>query len=436
MFSSRKLILLAAGFVAAFVAANVSLRLLHHAGLQFHFIPSWPINVFGPSEATRQHRIVVALLTLAAFFAARRLLDRCEYRLRVTITVAFVLLLGSTLMQGWGAGFIDPITRDEFNDEETPQYYHDAIEIRDARAFFSNYNALQPTLHMHARNHPPGPVLLIYALLKLLRQPVLISITIAAVAFVLSGFFFYKLLLLDLPTRMAGSMTFLFLLLPSVQIYYLVTIDALVAGLLLGVFYCFVRGEIAHLIACGALLVAALMLTLIAIWIVPVLVGFELVRQRRIFRSMAVIAGVTAVYVVIDLLSGFNLLRCFMTASAIENASGFALLHRSLDYFVTRLQCIGELILFFGPFLCALLLRRLREAHAETWFAIISLGLMLLAGTFRIGETARVCNFIYPFLLLPIARSFCERGEEETKQLSALVYTQTILMQAAGSYFW
>ncbi|MFL6529151.1 MAG: hypothetical protein ACJ8HU_11175 [Chthoniobacterales bacterium] len=440
MFSAKKLILFAAIFCAAFAAANLILFELHKLGLNFHYIPSWPINVFGPSEMTRHYRLLVSLALLAVFFVAQRLLAKVDYRLPLVIIAGFALIIGSNLIQGFEEGFADPITADEFNDEQTPQYYHDAVEITDAGEFFRNYNAIQRTLHMHARTHPPGPVLLIYALNRALKEPALISLAIAVLAVTTAAWFFYKLLVTELQPHLAGFMTSLFLLLPSVQIYYLATVDALVAALLLGVFYCFKRATALHLFAAAALLVTSFMLTFLAVWIVPVLFGYELIKRRNIIRATAVVLAVIAVYVAIYFASGFNLLASFRTASAIENEHGFMLLHNPLDYFVSRLQSIGEVMLFFGPYLCLLFVRSVRgsQRHIATWLALGSFALLLAAGTFRVGETARICNFLYPFLLLPIARYLNQRNatEAEKAQLAWLVFGQTILMQAAGSYFW
>ncbi len=323
MFSTRQVFFFTLVFCTAVLGANLALRGLLHLGLAFHFVPSWPINVFERAEVTRRYRLAVGVLLFCCFFFANRFLARRDYRFPLTLFVGFTLIIGSNLLQGWEHGFVDPITADEFRDEPAPQYYHDAINITDPVVFFRDYNELQPTLQMHARNHPPGAVLLIYTLLKLLKEPALISIALAALACALAGYFFYQLLRTELPASAAGFMTFLFLLLPSVQIYYLVTIDALVAALLLGVFLFFQRGGAVHLIASGALLAAALMLNLISIWIVPVLFGFDLIRRRNILRAAAVITGVAVVYVAVAFFFSFNLVRCFETASDRGKSAGF-----------------------------------------------------------------------------------------------------------------
>ncbi len=129
----------------------------------------------------------------------------------------------------------------------------------------------------------------------------------------------------------------------------------------------------------------------------------------------------------------------------MENPQGFRLLREPLDFFITRAQCAAELLLFFGPYLAVLFVRSVRQAPwrrsglcLAAGLAIASLFLMFAAGTFRLAETARICNFIYPFLLIPIALYLQRRGTTvaEKKQLCLLVFSQTIVMQMAGSYFW
>jgi hypothetical protein len=111
----------------------------------------------------------------------------------------------------------------------------------------------------------------------------------------------------------------------------------------------------------------------------------------------------------------------------------------------TRLEGIFEIALFFGPFLGILFWRGLRQqAQCSLSFrdlvmlALFTLLLMFLAGFFRTGETARICLFIYPYLLLPVAGYFKEIGITlpEKRQIAALVFAQTVLMQLSGLYYW
>lgn len=445
MFSFKKAVVLIATFAAVFVGANAILGLLSARGFAFHYTPYWPVNVFDEAEQSWVYRLALGAALFAAFFVINRVLARKNYPLGFTILAGFALIVGSNLIQGWDTGFSGPIAEDEFLDEPAPQYYDDAIKITDPATFFTHYRDVQRGLGIHARTHPPGPVLLVYGLWKTLRDPALIAIAIAAMAVPLLAFFLYRLLLLQVPRATAGFATFLFLLLPAVQVYYLATVDAIIAGVLIGVFYCFVRGGAAHVAACIALLCVALLLTFVSVYIIPVLAGFELVRRRSLLKSTIVIGGVALLFVLICAATGYNEIETFRTASAIENDRGFTALHAPLDYAVSRIEDVAELTLFFGPFLCVVLwravdLKRIGASDLTASFlvALTALALMLLTGIFRVGETARALLFIYAFALLPIALYVDKQplGTNAKTQLATLVFGQAILMQIAGNYFW
>jgi hypothetical protein len=445
MFRLKQALILVAVFCGTFVAANTLLGLLAAHGFAFHYTPYWPINVFEEPETSRAYRIVLGAALFGAFIVSNRFLAQRDYPLRFVIIAGFALIVGSNLLQGWDGGFYRPIAEDEYLDEPAPQYYHDAIKITDAAEFFRRHNELQPTLLLHARTHPPGPVLLVYALWRALRDPALIAVAIAALAVPLGAFFLHRLLTGEMQRRTAGFVTFLFLLVPAVQIYYLATIDAIVAGLVLGVFCCFRRGGPVNLIASVALLTVSLLLTLLSLFVVPVMIGFELVRRRSVVRSGIVIGCVACAFALIYAATGYNIVQTFRTASAIENPNGFTALHAPLDYVVTRIEDVAEILLFLGPFLAVAVWRAYRSSRrchsddgAAALLAVGSVALLFLSGAFRVGETARACGFVYPFLLLPVA-GYLEREKVASRarsQLAALVFGQTILMQIAGNYFW
>ena len=135
----------------------------------------------------------------------------------------------------------------------------------------------------------------------------------------------------------------------------------------------------------------------------------------------------------------------FQTASIVENPHGFSLFSSPASYVFTRIQGICEIILFFGPALGLMgmlgipsLKKRNPSFFALTSLAIITLLSMFLTGAFCSGETARICLFIYPYLLFPVI-SFLEEKKVSLKEKNALLYLvfiQTVLMQLAGDYFW
>ena len=97
-----------------------------------------------------------------------------------------------------------------------------------------------------------------------------------------------------------------------------------------------------------------------------------------------------------------------------------------------------------GPLLTVLAYLGLRRPQSDdrliriAFLGLVSLGLMLLAGVFRTGETARAAMFIYPFLMLPVARALAdwELGDFQLSVLATVVFVQGVIMQLVGNYFW
>jgi hypothetical protein len=279
---------------------------------------------------------------------------------------------------------------------------------------------------------------------KVFRDPGLIALFILLASAIPSVYFVYRLMSAEVGDETAGFMAFLFVLLPAVQIYYLATIDAVVVALLLGVLYLFCFGEGRRTIA-GAvvMLCASFLLTFVSLFIVPVLVGFDLLIKRSLRRSAVVLGGVALFHLLLYLMTGYNAFQAFRTASHYENPNGFMLFVDPVNYLFTRFEDVAEILFFLGPFLLVLLIRslkgiRFRPLDVLTVLGCLSLLGMYVTGAWRTGETARACAFIYPFLLFPIARYLQElnAGHNERLQLASLVFIQSIAMQTFGSYHW
>lgn len=108
-----------------------------------------------------------------------------------------VLIAGLTLIHGVQVGFYAPIAGDAQtgvlvpNSLEGQEYYHDALpKVADPADFFRRYNEIQPTLNRHSHTHPPGAVLTLYFLAKVLKDPALIALFIMITATTASVYFF------------------------------------------------------------------------------------------------------------------------------------------------------------------------------------------------------------------------------------------------------
>ena len=422
--------------------------------VNFSSTPFWPISNFIPQIPDWEH-LIAALAIFLIFYFFLKYLSRTQFRLEFIVIFGILLVLGTNLLQvqgfegnnllqskGWETGFVVPITGSSIIGN---QYYDDAIKITDAVYFLNNFERMQPFLLVHSRTHPPGGILIIYLLLKILGNPALISIAIGIVSVSLSTFFLYKILSIEFKEDLSGYVTFLFILIPSIQIFYVATIDALISSFLLGSLYFYLkRRSFFNIFSSLFFLFLASFLTFTFVFILPIMIGYELIIRKDFLRSGYIIMGMGIIYVLISTFFSYNYVNSFMIASVLENRSGFLLISNPISYLFTRIEGIFEIILFFGPFLSLLMVLGLRTQErirsnllTITWLAIFSLLAMLSTGAFRTAETARAALFIYPFLIFPVA-SYLQRSNISLKErnvLMYLVFVQTILMQTFGFYY-
>ncbi|MFW9931754.1 MAG: hypothetical protein ACFFDR_03790, partial [Candidatus Thorarchaeota archaeon] len=70
--------------------------------------------------------------------------------------------------------------------------------------------------------------------------------------------------------------------------------------------------------------------------------------------------------------------------------------------------------------------------------SFLALALLFLTGAPKKGETARICMFILPFVLLPVLYRIDTGGYSKRQQLILLsvVFIQAVLIQLFGTYVW
>ncbi len=457
LFTIRRIVAIAIVFAGVFLLANGLSKCVDSLCAPADKIPSkWPMSLVQTRLATqfpdRVHGpaidLAAAAVVLILFFVCIRWLLR-----RDTINVAAVVLIGLLLtlctnsIHGPWYGLVYPHQGGTQSDNATHQYYHDAVKVTSAGEFLREFQTKQPELGCHGRTHPPGAVLLFHALIVAVGHGAAISVVIAAVSVGLSGVFMYRLLRYDFDPDTSGHVTLLFLLVPSVQIYYCASLDAIVASCFLGVAVFLRHGDPLRSIA-GVIvwLFCASLLTFAACFLGPVVVGFEIITRRTVHRSAAVFLGVAVLYAAMWLLWGFDYWAAFRTAAALENPGGFLLLADPISYVMTRLENVGDILVFFGPFLAVLFALAMRSVSRKdcpelmtlTLLGLLTLAAMFLSGAMRTGETARACLFIYPYLMLPVAAYLDRPGRLEAARrlLPWLVFGQTVAMQTVAGYYW
>jgi hypothetical protein len=259
---------------------------------------------------------------------------------------------------------------------------------------------------------------------------------------------------LGAPKTERNLLALLFALLPAVNIYTAASLDGVILTtsslFLLGLARLHARDRFD---AAGAgLLFAGLLLTNLLTYAGVFLVavgalagGYDLLRHRRAHILAAVglaLALAAAVLVALQGGWGYDHAAGFLTASRIENPHGFRGFAEPAAYVMTRLEDVFEIALFFSfGCLAALFASRGRAprpfdhrdpAGRLALIAVSVLALVFLTGAYRTGETARGCLFIYPYLMLTLAR----RDALTLRDLCVLAGAQTAAMQLLGNYFW
>lgn len=452
-FSFKNIFITSSAFIIVIISMHIVVKVFRRY-FKFSSAPFWPISNFIPQIPDLEHLFAACAIFLIFYFFLKYL-SRTHFKLAFLMLFGIFLVLGTNALQiqgfegktllqskGWDTGFVVPITGSSINGS---QYYHDAIKITDAFEFINTFEKNQPAYLVHARTHPPGATLTIYLLLKIFGDPALISIVIGIISVSLSTFFLYKILSIEFKEDISGYVTFLFVLIPGIQIFYVATIDALISTFLLGSLYFYLsKRSFINIIGSLFFVFLASFLTFTFVFILPIMIGYELLIRKDYLRSVYMVLGMGLIYALISIFLNYNYVNSLMMASALENPLGFKLIFEPLTYFVTRVEGISEIIFFSGPFLTLLIILGLHKQERGrsnlltiTWLAIFSLLILFATGAFRTGETARAAIFIYPFLIFPVAYylQVSDFSLKDRNILLYLVFAQTILMQTFGFYY-
>ena len=422
---------------------------------------TWPLwgQLFFPSLIELAIAIaIIAVFGLMITYVYKRKGVRTSIYL---IVIAGVLLIIATnLIHGIEMGITQTMG--------AGQIFTDAMGVNNIFDFISNYDIIQPTLTTHATTQPPGATLTIYLLYLVFNTPMLVAIGLCVVAAVGSAFFLRGIVRQLFDDEQARYATFLYLLLPAVQVYYLANIYAIVATLVLAVLYFYFHED--RRVATVGSIISLFLLTFVSflsIFMVFFLFIYEMLKANSIetdntvdrLKNIVMATKVPilfslcvgAVYGLLLVTLGFNYINAFLYASSLENPNGFMLFSSPVEYFASRIQNILDIAIFFGPVLSVLAYRgfiTLREESTENQnsskkyhivlAALIALGLLFLTGAPKKGETARICMFILPFLLIPVIAYI--RNTNMTRRdkiiLLVVVFGQAVLLQLVGIWVW
>ena len=416
--------------------------------LQEHFYdwidtPSYfPFSVFYPSfQASGMPYAIIFVLVL--YFTIK-------YRFYSNIFSTYMLgisliVLGNMSLGNIELAFVNPISGGDI------QYYHDAIKIDSWRNWLSSFNVIQEFLLCHARTHPPGAVLIEFFFFMVSQNPLWISIVFLFVSSI-SIVLIYKIFIeLGKDKLFSNKMAFLYVVIPSVNIYSLATLDAIIAMLanivilgLIIVVECKASKRMVvwvFLSAVSMTLVSLLTFGGIYLWAIIGAFSLYLFYFHNNHNILILFIGSLVLFlltvVLLNQTYNYDYFESFFTASRIENKHGFMLFSQPLNYFVTRLEDVFEIAVFLSLGIMAFLTTikyKLQNNLYGTFslIAIVILLLMFLSGAYKTGETARACLFVVGFVLI-LLRNIPNSLLTSLISFAAL---QTILMQILGFYFW
>lgn len=455
IFSIRRILALSWVTATTVVFFNVFLKFLNRQILENPpSIPVyWPVSifVFRLGRLRLGWAIPMLVAAIVVFVATAIYLRDDERSLAPVVVAGLAVLVCSNLFHGFTHGFVVPLATRE-------GYYQLATTITDPLAFVRTYEAHQLSYVVHAKTHPPGAVLTFTLLDRMFGSRAPIAAAIAALSLVLSATLVYRLVSTYYERSIAQYTTLLFVLVPAVQLFYLATIDALVATLLLAAVYFFTReSRFAPLLTFACLLVVSFQVFQF-VFVLPVLAAIALFRREKIPAFVGIVFALVGVYVLVAIGMDYNYLDSFLVASHQQNPEGFMLFADPADYVFTRFEDIAELLLFFSPFLCLLAVRGFRvlwhDLRGARWWtlsnvperepfvialaAVGTFAAMLAVGVYHTGETARGALYMYPFLVLPVAAAL-ERLRPRWRDkwvLAGAVLAQTLFLQLIGSYLW
>lgn len=378
--------------------------------VRFDNPPWWPISIVDPVQPGWLAIIAAFALVALVAWASRRFIER-PVALAAVLSIA---ALGTNSLHGWTQGLETPSSGSQ-------SYWLDVNANESAGDFLLHFNERQRALHTHSRTHPPLAVLL-YAPFVHLGSGVLASLVLGALAFCGSLWSLSRLHRSPMP---------LFVALPAVQIYFFASLDAVICAVFF-VTLMLAMSEDSRARWWSALpLFVATQLTFAALFLVALL-GWQAItkRSRELFGVLAIVA---LAIVALRPLFGFDWWEALRVASALENPGGFRLLHEPVGYVFTRLEGVMEFVLFLGPWLTALLVLALRSDRSWASRGLVVLGLMLVAGAFKTGETARACLFVLPCVIALVAPHLTA---VRTRVLVIASFAQATFMQLIGDFFW
>jgi len=379
----------------------------------------------------RWHLLAIAIFTLAVVALVHALrglnwfdsdLSRRATRGILAALVAFSFVFPATIamLRDGPKGITTAYSR------YTYEYISDIGKGGSFHGLFRDYIKLHRYLSMHAKVHPPGPIILLWFLSFFVGQEAM-NLSIATIAVGALGIIPLYYWARDLTNpRAALTCCFVYATIPSIVLFTATSADILFTPFTFLTLLCFGRAlerrSIRYALAAGVLY-ALLSLTsfslislggyfgLTGLWKLGNKETRGAVLQTAILMLMAFLIVQFAVY----LWSGFNIIDCFRACQNQFNRDQLELDQVTPRYPSWTWKFLNPLcwLYFAGIPVSVLFFARLRypQTNTRTLFIIFALTLVILDVLYLArGEGERSAMYVFPFMALPAAHLLDQLG--------------------------
>lgn len=404
--------------------------------------PLFPISVIYPNQFLWSGFVFAFLFLIIGIFAF-------QYSEKLNVCLLFLIAIALVVLGNLSQGDFDTAFLQPFY-LKGRQYYADAVNITDGAVWLRDFTKNLEHFQLHTKTHPPFVTLLHFWILNISNIETL-AIVFFAIGCLSFPIFYQILVYLGFEELRRKWMLLLFAVIPSVNIYLLVSIDSLVLAstliFLLGFARIFNQNKIDAvsflLISVGLILTN--LITFSGLFLFAFLGCFSfyfLLKGKWNFVWLSLMTTVLFAlsFIVIYATTGYHHLDTFLQASHSENPDGFRLLHQPFVYLMTRLEDVGEIFLFLSFGYLAIFFSKKsgtevfgnRNINILFFSAIAAISAMLVTGAYGTGETARACLFLVPYFLILLK----DISSDQFRILFYLCIFQTFGMQMIGNFYW
>jgi hypothetical protein len=431
-------------------------------GLRWNWIPGHltPLYaLFKPQALTLRHLIPVVLCLL--YLTALSKVDRINTS--TLLTLAFFVatsLLFSLAVASMNTGFAEvaaPFERYGLD------YYGDVPLVRSPGQFLRDFAELRPHMSMHAKTHPPGPILLLWMLSFLSggAVPHVAALVVALASLTVVPLYLFAR---DLAGREAANVAAaLYVVTPTIVLYNATSMNGVYALFAVTTIFLFFRAMDRRTGIYAPLAGLAFALTVFMSYDMAILGIFFAViffsgifdasrRQKTVRATVLMLLTFLAFYVALHLTTGFNFVSSLREAVGQVHTD---LRHMQLytpraSYWTWRFGNPFEVFFFAGIPVAVLFFAewanrvRAKASRSREDKYLIAALIMLVVFNFAYlgkGENARVSSFYFPFIIVP-ASLYVLRTIREANSRTALyatvllLFAQTWLMETLLYMYW